>query len=166
MTDAKNGVEFDLNSNGFAGRIAWTAPNSDDAWLFLDRNENNKVDNGSELFGNGTVQSYSPHPNGFVALAEYDKPHLGGNRDGVIDNNDAVFSSLRLWKDLNHNGISEPDELSTLLQLDVTSISLDYKVSKKTDRHGNSFRYRAKVDGVRHSRVARWAWEVFLLPAP
>jgi hypothetical protein len=167
LTDAAGGVAFDINSDGVnSGRVAWPSAGSDDAWRSLDRNNNGAVDNGSELFGNYTPQPPSDKPNGFLALAEFDKPQNGGNADGVIDSNEAVFASLRLWQDADHNGVSEPDELRTLPALDIASISLDYREVRRRDRHGNEFRYQAPVTGTNNRILRRLAYDLFLKSAP
>ncbi len=169
LTDLTGGVNFDLNGDGVAENLSWTDHASDDAWLAFDRNANGIIDSGQELFGNYTSQPEPPvgeERNGFLALGEYDKPANGGNADGVIGNTDAIFSSLRLWQDANHNGVSESSELKTLPQLGLATIYLDYKMSRRTDRHGNQFKYRAKVTDDRGAQIGRWAWDVFLTTNP
>ncbi|MGE3468040.1 MAG: hypothetical protein AB7J13_14055 [Pyrinomonadaceae bacterium] len=166
LTNAENGVDFDMNGDGVTGRFSWTRAGSDDAWLVLDRNGNGIIDNGTELFGNNTDQPPPPpgqQKNGFLALADYDKWQFGGNGDGFITRRDAIFNSLRLWQDVNHNGVSEPSELSTLLGLGLRKMPLDYEESRRVDKHGNRFKYRARVKDAQDAQLGRWAWDVYLL---
>lgn len=163
MTDPLRGVPFDTTGHGTMVRTAWTAPGSDDAWLALDRNGNGHIDSALELFGTATAQPEGPNRNGFEALAVYDRRENGGNGDGRISSADGIYAHLRLWQDRNHNGVSEPDELSTLAQRGILAISLDYEKSRKVDRYGNQFRFRARVHSSDpgDGRI-KWAYDVFL----
>jgi len=169
LTSAENGVTFDIQGDGHPLRIAWTAHGSRNAFLALDRNGDGIINNGTELFGNFTVQDSSARRNGFLALAEFDERDQGGNGDGIIDEHDAVFSKLRLWIDENHDGICQPGELHTLAELGVFSIALDYEISPKRDQYGNQFRYKARINPGKQrdrrdetSEVGRWTYDVFL----
>lgn len=166
LTSAEDGIQFDLNGDDNQEQIAWSSANSDDAWLALDRNNNGTIDDGKELFGNSTEQPAPPAgemKNGFLALAEFDKAENGGNADGKINRFDSVFENLRLWQDVNHNGISETNELKTVSELGLRIIELDYRESRRTDEFGNRFKYRAKVKDAQGSQLGRWAWDVYLV---
>lgn len=162
LTSVGEGVRFDLDADGLLDSVAWTAPGSEDGFLVLDRNHNGKIDDGTELFGDAAPQPRSQNPNGFLALAEYDKRAAGGNEDGVISKLDAVFRELRIWVDRNHNGVAEPEELISLDAAGIMDISLEYRIESRVDRFGNRFRYRAKVNQSHPGAAGVWAWDVFL----
>lgn len=144
LTSLAGGVNFNISDGSRPNRVSWTQRSSTNAWLALDRDGDGRIDDASELFGDLTPQPQPPPGvprNGFLALAVFDQPDHGGNGDGVIDARDEVFSRLRLWQDLNHDGVSTPDELATLPQLGISGIALEYTLSRHTDQYGNVFRY-------------------------
>ncbi|HKV92941.1 MAG TPA: hypothetical protein VJW20_10365 [Candidatus Angelobacter sp.] len=170
LTAAVNGVRFDIDGSGHPVQIAWTNSSFHNALLALP-GKDGLVHNGKELFGNFTPQPDSPTPNGFAALAEYDKPENGGNGDGVIDQKDRVYASLRLWIDANHDGICQSSELHSLTEFGIYSLSLAYTESRRVDEFGNLFRYRAQVnpgdqkdrrDNNQAGDPGRWTYDVFL----
>lgn len=168
LTSASDGVIFDITGDGKPIKLSWTARGSRNAFLALDRNGNGKIDSGKELFGNFTQQTPSNDPNGYLALAEFDKPENGGNGDGVIDKSDAVFPKLLLWIDGNHDGISQPSELHHLPDLGIYSLSLRYADSPHVDEFGNQFRYKAKVNPLgepNKDQVDRTSYDVFFVLA-
>ena len=161
LTDAQDGVKFDIAGTGNFVQMAWTAPGADNAFPALP-GPDGLVHNGKQLFGNFTPQPPGTY-NGFAALAVYDQLSRGGNGDGVIDNKDAIFSSLRLWIDANHDGISQPEELHTLPSMGVNSISLKYHLERRTDQYGNVFRYAAQVNPADPSSVGKIAYDIFFV---
>jgi hypothetical protein len=162
LTSYADGVRFDLAGTGKPKQMAWTTAGTSDAFLALP-GADGLVHDGKHLFGNFTSQPSSDHPNGFIALAVYDDPKNGGNGDGIIDSRDAVFASLRLWIDANHDGICQPNEMHTLPSLGVNSISLKYHEDDKTDQYGNQFRYRARLNPDKPTEANKTVYDVFFV---
>lgn len=164
LTSATDGVRFDLDGDGVRERIAWTRAGDPVAFLVFDRNQNGLVDDGTELFGNHSVlPSGEPVTNGFEALRFYDRSENGGNGDGVIDYRDSIWNSLQLWVDWNHSGTSEPDELYSLSDFDLSSISLEFETISRADGYGNVFRLKAPCQmGAR----TRFGFDVFFSAKP
>jgi hypothetical protein len=149
LTAARRGVHFDINGDGRLEQVGWTASNTDDAWLAMDRNNNGIIDNGTELFGNVTPKFDDPcdtTPNGFEAL-KYLENEFYGNfvADGVIDRRDDAFWRLLLWYDRNHNGQSEPDELVPVSTTLLDAIPTTYRVVERR-RRGNTIRQVSTVE--------------------
>src|SRR5665647_3061083 len=87
------------------GSILWLAH-----LIGLDKNGNGTIDNGRELFGDAMIKSNGQlATDGFDALRDLDS-----NADGKINSSDSQFANLRLWRDLNQDGISQSNELFTL----------------------------------------------------
>jgi hypothetical protein len=75
---------------------------------------NGLINTGRELFGDNTLLTRGARAgqlaaNGFEALADLDS-----NDDAQFDALDAEFANLKLWKDLNQDGISQSEELFRL----------------------------------------------------
>jgi len=139
-------VYFDLNTDGFAEKTAWTTVDTDDAFLILDRNDNNNVDDGTEVFGNGTkLLSGEFAVFGFHALIELDSMAWGGNEDGVISKDDRQFKKLGLWTDRNQNGVSERSEVEKLTNSNIVAIDLNYYVELDPDLFGNFIALKSQV---------------------
>src|SRR6266702_1195386 len=162
LTNAANGVKFDIFGTGAPIQMGWTTPSVGNAFLALP-GADGLIHSGKQLFGNFTPQPSSATPNGFAALAVYDLPANGGNGNGIIDSGDAIFASLRLWIDANHDGISQPEELHALPALGVSSISLNYKWDRRTDQYGNVLRYHAQVNPGDPTNTGRMAYDVFFV---
>lgn len=104
LTDTK--FSFDIDADGLADQISFVQQGS--GFLALDKNNDGMINDGRELFG---TQS----GDGFADLAAYD-----GDRNGWIDENDAIFHQLRIWtKDAAGN-----DYLLALGQVGIGAVYL------------------------------------------
>jgi len=160
LTGMAGGVSFDLSGDGQLQSIPWTAPDSDDAFLVLDRNGNGTIDSGTELFSHVTPQPDPPEgevPHGFRALAVYDSALNGGNGDGEISAQDAIFPFLRLWLDTDHDGSTDAGELLGLDEAGLARISLDYTdTHEHRDEFGNVFKFSTTAVFADARSVQAW----------
>jgi hypothetical protein len=158
LTNPANGVDFDIDANGNPDRVAWTALGSDDGFLVLDRNNNGQVDDSRELFG--TMTPGANLQNGWVALAVYDV-----NDDDYINTSDTIFPSLRIWVDVNHNGLTDHGtELKPLSFFNIVGIHIMYQTESWTDQWGNEFRWPGLF--LKAGPGARTAYDVYLRYVP
>lgn len=122
---------FDLDTDGKEEQISFAGQGS--GLLALDKNGDGTINDGSELFG-------TKSGDGFKDLAGYDND---GN--GWIDENDSVFSRLKVWtKDAEGN-----DYLINLKEADVGAIYLgnaDTQFSLKNDE--NKLNAEIKKTGI------------------
>ena len=125
-------TSFDHDADGLAERTGWV--DKDDGLLVRDRDEDGKITNGNELFGDNTILKTGKRAaNGFEALSELDN-----NKDGVIDANDPAFDELRVWQDANQDAKSSPDELHDLNSLGIKAIKLSSEIVNLPDNKGNT----------------------------
>ncbi|OSI07139.1 hypothetical protein BWD08_09080 [Neisseria animaloris] len=60
------------------------------------------------------------------------------NSDGLIDAQDEAFKQLRVWRDLNQDGISQENELFTLESLNIQSLNTAYQDVSTRLGNGNN----------------------------
>ncbi|PHQ65431.1 MAG: hypothetical protein COB99_04115 [Sulfurimonas sp.] len=96
---------FDIDSDGKSDQISQL--NSGNGFLALDKNSNGIIDDGSELFG-------TKSGDGFKDLSKYDD-----DKNGWIDENDAIFDKLRIWQKSEGK-----DELVALGEVGIGAIFL------------------------------------------
>ena len=139
------GVYFDIDSDGVRDHMQWVRRGGDEGFLAMDRSGNGLVDDGSELFGVGTpmVLEGRNAPNGFVGLAQYDTRELGGNDDGLINADDAIWPQLRIWVDVNADGVATSNEMRTLKSFGITALETIPKGRRYYDAAGNLIPYWA-----------------------
>ena len=134
LTASNSAVLFDHNADGIKTGSQWARP--DDCILVRDLNGNGLIDSGRELFGDQTVYTSGPlfgqtAANGFAALKALDKD-AAGLSDGIFNASDVAYADLKVWRDLNQDGISQSNELLGLAESGVSAINLTQTATQVT----------------------------------
>ncbi|MBL8328769.1 MAG: hypothetical protein JNJ71_07940 [Rubrivivax sp.] len=152
-------ILFDHDADGVRTATGWVK--GDDGWLVRDLNGNGVIDSGRELFGVDTrivstdyvgaglwiTQERNAY-SGFDALRVLDTgsgPSNAGLGDALIDLRDAAFGELKIWRDLNQDGVSQAGELQSLSAAGIASISLQSTLANTDLGNGNTVSATATV---------------------
>ena len=104
--------------------------------LVMDLNGNGTFDHRKELLTNQFTVEKLPTPNAAVALMQYDRLERGGNEDGLITKEDVFWEDLLIWRDANTNGLSEPEEMRRLEDLNIISINPNPRPFQQGQKQG------------------------------
>lgn len=115
LVDHASSIRFDLDGSGFSDR-SWEWINTNAAWIVYLPHEN-EVTSALQMFGNVTFWMF--WENGYHALASLDDNH-----DGQLSGDE--LRGIALWQDRNSDGKSTADEIISLQQLGITSLSTSY----------------------------------------
>jgi hypothetical protein len=136
-TSLDDPVNFWIDLNGQSETTAWTNPATEEGFLWMDLN-NDHAAQVTELFGSRMIAPNGQyHAHGFDALQKYDRPYFGGDGDGKITHKDDVWARLKLWVDRNHDGVSQPTEISVPSAHRIVALNLQYADGDIYDENGN-----------------------------
>jgi Ca2+-binding RTX toxin-like protein len=113
LSEAASGVAFDVDDSGFLKKTGWLG--GSEGFLVIDRNMNDQIDTGSELFSNSKL---ADSLKGVPGLRYWD-----ANYDGRLNSNDPVFKYMQVWQDANLNGKVDQNESHKLTDLGISELN-------------------------------------------
>ena len=111
------GVVFTDQSTGESVNTAWVGP--EDGMLVIDANNSGTVDEAREYVFTEWSETAKTD---MEAVAEV----FDTNQDGVLDAQDERFDEFAVWQDADSDGVTDEGELTSLTDLGIESIALNY----------------------------------------
>ena len=111
------GVVFTDQSTGESVNTAWVGP--EDGMLVIDANNSGTVDEAREYVFTEWSETAQTD---MEAVAEV----FDTNQDGVLDAQDERFDEFAVWQDADSDGVTDEGELTSLTDLGIESIALNY----------------------------------------
>ena len=138
-------------------KVYWPEIYNDTYFLVLDEDGDGFIRNEKEVFGD----SLGKFKNGFDNLARFDN-----NKDNRLNEKDAVWTKLKLWQDLNTDGVGSPDELLSLSDKKVQWISVGYNSVSITMKNAKVKQVSKFGFSKKNGRtVVGQAWDYWFKPA-
>jgi hypothetical protein len=155
LGDRDYAVRFDVDGDGVPERVQWTAKKQREAFLWSDADGDGALSAG-ELLGMSLSTPVGRSGRvGWRALADLDRPSAGGNGDARLDATDAAWRDLRLWLDLDHDGVAGPSELQRLEEWRIAALDLRFQEGLLVDAGMNLHTAWGGVTVLRESSKAR-----------
>lgn len=135
---ANDGVLFDVDHSGSLRRTGWADA---ETGILVNDKGSGQISDVSQLFseyyggsaGQDGEAGSKPYKDAYAALLAQDS-----NQDKLIDNKDAIWDSLKVWVDANHDGKVTDGELKTLAALGITQFDLTTTAAARNEmRDGN-----------------------------
>ena len=117
LVDLNAAVTFDLDGGGLVQKWQWITPKA--AWLVFDADGRGQITSGLQMFGNVTFWIF--WRNGYEALRSLDD-----DNDNVIRGSE--MRGLALWHDSNGNGASDPGEVRTASEWNISALSCEHEI--------------------------------------
>ena len=105
----------DVDGNGLTHTTAWTS--REDGVLIWDKYHDGRVHDSTQY---AFAQYLAGAKTDLEGLKAFDT-----NANGKLDKGDAIWNEMRVWQDLNRNGVSDAGEVKTLAQWGIASIDLN-----------------------------------------
>ncbi|NQY74139.1 MAG: LysM peptidoglycan-binding domain-containing protein, partial [Candidatus Margulisbacteria bacterium] len=128
-------VTFDVDNDGYAENTGWVS--AEDGIIVHDKNQDGVINDISETLSEYYTENVI---DGLEALQTLDS-----NKDGLFNKFDDVWSDLKVWQDQNLDGISQSEEMKTLDESGIASISLDRQESDRERLEGNPVLSRSSM---------------------
>lgn len=112
LVNSEAAVSFDLDGSGLPRRWGWITPKA--AWLVFDASGQGQITSALQMFGSVTFWIF--WQDGYEALRSLDD-----DNDGIL--RAAELRGLALWHDANGNGMSDPGEVRSVVDWNITGIS-------------------------------------------
>ncbi len=120
-------VAFNVDNDPYIENTGWVS--AADGIVVHDRNGDGRINDITETLS----EYYTPAAvDGLSALATLDSNH-----DNVFDSRDTMWKTLRVWQDVNSDGITDAGELKTFEQLHIQAIDLHAAVQRHETLAGN-----------------------------
>ncbi len=127
LSAAESNASYDMDGDGIGDDTSWFGRG--EGLLFLDRDGNGTLSNAGEMSFTGDVANARSDLEG---LAAFDS-----NRDGQLSSADANFTSFKIWRDRDGDGIVDAREIMTLRQAGVRSLNLTGTANNATTALGD-----------------------------